>query len=76
MVDAWSQMPNMVERRIHHGYVAIRNKLFVFYDIFDLEVIDTASQKFAVFVDYFYTRPVLTDTSKTYFFFERKMFYF
>ena len=44
--------------------------------MFDLEVFDNACEKFTIFVDAFYIRPMFKDTPKTYFTFNGSIVYF
>ena len=49
VTDKWSYMPNMIEGRIYHDLVAIKNKLFAFGGVKDTcEVYDSCSKKFSL----------------------------
>ena len=47
VVDSWSYMPNMIERRAGHKSVAIRSKLFVVGELdINCEVFDSTCKQF------------------------------
>ena len=57
------------------GLLPLEKSCF-FGNMFDLEVFDNACEKFTIFVDAFYIRPMFKDTPKTYFTFNGSIVYF
>ena len=61
--DTWENIPNMVNERICHKSVAVKNKLFVIggYDRNSCEVFDSTTNKFTLI-----KQPTLVDLTEPY----------